>query len=156
MMQYSGVLIAVRDMERAKHFYEGLLGLEVTEDFGANVTMSDCISLQTLDTWVDFIEKNHRDVICGHNAGEFYFETKDMNALLKKLEDWPDLAYVHPLKEHSWGQRTVRFYDPDRNIIEVGEDMNAVVRRFLDSGMSEEETAVRMDVSLAYVQAHKN
>ena len=71
MMQYSGVLIAVRDMERAKHFYEGLLGLEVTEDFGANVTMSDCISLQTLDTWVDFIEKNHRDVICGHNAGEF-------------------------------------------------------------------------------------
>ena len=25
-----------------------------------------------------------------------------------------------PVKEHRWGQRVVRFYDPDRHIIEVG------------------------------------
>ena len=33
-----------------------------------------------------------------------------------------DINYVHPVKEHSWGQRVVRFYDPDCHIIEVGEN----------------------------------
>jgi len=27
------------------------------------------------------------------------------------------------LMEHSWGQRVVRFYDPDGNLIEVGTPM---------------------------------
>lgn len=33
--------IVVRDMERSKRFYCGLLGMTVTDDFGANVTLSD-------------------------------------------------------------------------------------------------------------------
>ena len=32
-----------------------------------------------------------------------------------------DISYVHPLIEHSWGQKVVRFYDPVMHIIEVGE-----------------------------------
>ncbi len=35
--------------------------------------------------------------------------------------------------------RVVHFYDPDRHVIEVGENMNAVCQRFLDSGMSPEK-----------------
>ena len=57
-----------------------------------------------------------------------------------------DVEYVHPVKEHAWGQRVVRFYDPDRHMIEVGEDMKVVCKRFLDSGMTVEQTAERMDV----------
>lgn len=56
------------------------------------------------------------------------------------------MEYVHPVKEHAWGQRVVRFYDPDRHMIEVGEDMKVVCKRFLDSGMTVEQTAERMDV----------
>lgn len=41
---------------------------------------------------------------------------------LKKCE----VEYVHPLKEHSWGQRVVRIYDSDRHIIEVGENIKVV------------------------------
>ena len=51
--------------------------------------------------------------------------------------------------EHGWGQRTVRLYDPDGHLIEVGEDMGMVVRRFLASGMSMEAVSERMDVSIA-------
>lgn len=50
--------------------------------------------------------------------------------------------------EHSWGQRVIRFYDPDGHMIEVGEAMKAVIERFLDSGMTLEATAVRMDASV--------
>lgn len=43
--------------------------------------------------------------------------------------------------EHGWGQRVIRFYDPDGHIIEVGEDMKMVINRFLDSGMTMEEVS---------------
>lgn len=45
----------------------------------------------------------------------------------------------------------VRFYDPDRHIIEVGENMKAVCKRFIDSGMTPKQTAERMDVPVEYV-----
>ena len=62
-----------------------------------------------------------------------------------------DVALVHPVKEHPWGQRAVRFYDPDGHIIEVGENLQTVCRRFLGSGMTPEQTAQRMDVPLEFV-----
>ena len=40
----------------------------------------------------------------------------------------------------------MRFYDPDGHIIEVGENIQSVCRRFADSGMTPEQIAVRMDV----------
>ena len=55
--------------------------------------------------------------------------------------------------EHSWGQRVVRFYDPDNHIVEVGENIIMVVRRFLNSGLSIEDIAVRMDVPIDYVKS---
>lgn len=64
-----------------------------------------------------------------------------------------DIDYVHPVTEHSWGQRVVRIYDPDQHIIEVGENMKAVCRRFLESGMTPEQVAQRMDVPAKFVKA---
>jgi hypothetical protein len=54
--------------------------------------------------------------------------------------------------EHSWGQRVIRFYDLDKHIIEVGEAMKIVVKRFLSQGLSMEDTAKRMDISVGDVQ----
>ena len=55
--------------------------------------------------------------------------------------------------EHSWGQRVIRFYDPDKHIVEVGENIIMVVRRFLNSGLSIEDTAIRMEVPIDYVKS---
>ena len=63
-----------------------------------------------------------------------------------------ELSYVHPVLEQPWGQRAVRFYDPDGHIIEVGENLKAVCRRFLDGGMTEEQVAKRMDVPFKFVR----
>ena len=62
-----------------------------------------------------------------------------------------DIEYVRPIMEHSWGQRVVRFYDPDKHIIEVGENMKVVCKRFLDSGMTPEQVAKRIDVPMKFV-----
>ena len=54
-MKYTGTLIAVKDMGKSKQFYHDVLGLEVVADFGANVTLTGGVVLQTLQTWQSFI-----------------------------------------------------------------------------------------------------
>ena len=50
-----------------------------------------------------------------------HFEEKDIEGFIEKLERcYPEVQYVNKLMTHSWGQRVVRFYDPDGNLIEVG------------------------------------
>ena len=53
-----------------------------------------------------------------------YFEEKEIEKFVEKLENYKEpVAFVNPLMTHSWGQKVVRFYDPDGNLIEVGTPM---------------------------------
>ena len=47
--------------------------------------------------------------------------TQRIVAELQKL--YPSIEYVNCLMTHSWGQRVIRFYDLDGNLIEVGTPM---------------------------------
>lgn len=149
-MKFGGILIAVADMARARAFYTELFGLAVTGDFGANVTLAGGLFLQTADTWVDFI--HGKPVSFGGNDAELAFEETDFDGFLTKLSARADVEYIHAAEEQPGGQRVVRFYDPDHHIIEVGENMGVVTKRFLDSGMTVEECAKRMDVPVEAVQ----
>ena len=62
------------------------------------------------------------------------------------LKSW--IERLGGIIEHDWGQRVARFYDPDGHLIEVGEDMGMVIRRFLASGMTMEEVSVKMGASI--------
>ena len=92
------------------------------------------------------------DVVFGGNSSELYFEEDNFDIFTDKLKKCA-VEYVHPVKEHSWGQRVVRFYDPDKHIIEVGENIKTVCKRFLDNGMTPEQVAERMDVPMKFVNA---
>ena len=81
------------------------------------------------------------------NNIELCFEEEDFEGFLEKLKKYPDVRYLGDVIEHSWGQRVVRFYDPNGHIIEVGESMKMVISRFLDSGMTMSEISVKMDAS---------
>jgi catechol 2,3-dioxygenase-like lactoylglutathione lyase family enzyme len=152
-MKFSGTLIVVRNIDKARQFYHDVLGLEVTSDFGANVALTGNIALQTIDTWKEFIHKQDEEIILKNNAFELYFEEDDIDAFVARLNNMKYIEYVHPLFEHPWGQRVVRFYDLDKHIIEVGENMNLVVRKFIDGGLSIEGTAARMNVPVGYVRS---
>ena len=106
--------------------------------------------MQTVKTWKEFIGTD--DISFGSNNSEVYFEEDDFDKFSEKLKTC-DVEYVHPIKEHSWGQRVVRLYDLDKHIIEVGENMKVVCKRFLDSGMTPEQVAERMDVPIKFVNA---
>ena len=104
--------------------------------------------MQTAQTYKAFIGKE--EISFGGDNFELYFEEDDFDSFAEKLKEC-DVEYVHPVIEHSWGQRVVRFYDPDKHIIEVGENMQAVTRRFRANGMTPEQVAQRMDVPLSYI-----
>ncbi|MDO4520811.1 MAG: VOC family protein [Erysipelotrichaceae bacterium] len=149
-MKLKNPLLVVTDIGKSVEFYRNVLGLDVILDFGANKTLTGGLCLQTLETYKDFIGTDR--ITFGANNAEIYFEEDDFDGFAEKLKQL-EIEYVHPVTEHSWGQRAVRFYDPDHHIIEVGENIEMVCRRFLESGMSPQQTAERMDVPLEYVIA---
>ncbi|HKL74340.1 MAG TPA: VOC family protein [Clostridia bacterium] len=117
-MKLKNYLIVVKDIERAKKYYHDLFGLEMLQDNYGNMILSDGLSLQEEKYWKGFIQK---DVISRNNSSELYFEEPDIEAFIEKLKTlYPDTEFVNTLMTHSWGQRVVRFYDLDGNLIEVG------------------------------------
>lgn len=151
-LRAGSVLFVVRDLKKSLEFYRNVLGLKIVNDFGTNVVLTGGLALQTLESWAGFLGKTPADIRFGGAEAELYYEADDFDAFLKVLEQHPETELVHPVQEHRWGQRAVRLYDPDRHIIEVGESMAKVARRFLDGGLSVEGVARRMDVSLEYVR----
>lgn len=149
-MKYEGVCIAVKDINLSKNFYEELFGLEVIQDYGINISFGG-LSLQQEFDWLTGVPKE--SVLEKSHNMELYFEEEDFDGFIAKLEQRGDIHYMGGgVKEAEWGQRSVRFYDLDGHIIEVGENMKMVVKRFLDSGMSLEETSKRMDVSITELE----
>ena len=120
-MQLRNVLITVNDIEKSIRFYRDLFGLQVLLDQDGNVIMSEGLVLQDAKIWREFLQ---RDLVPKNNMTELYFEESDIEGFVKKLEESEfEIEYVNELVEHSWGQKVVRFYDPDGNLIEVGTPM---------------------------------
>ena len=148
-MKMKNPMLVVTDIDKSVAFYKKVLGLRVVMDFGANKTLTGGLALQTLESWQEFIGTD--EVSFGGNSSELYFEEDDFDEFADRLKEC-EVEYVHPVKEHAWGQRVVRIYDPDRHIIEVGENLKTVCKRFLNSGMTPEQAAERMDVPLKFVK----
>ena len=149
-MKFKNPLLIVTDMDKSVKFYKEVLGLHVIMDFGANKTLTGGLSLQTVETYKEFISAS--EITFGGNNFGIYFEEDNFDKFIDKLKEC-DIEYVHPVIEHSWGQRVVRFYDPDKHIIEVGENLKVVCKRFLNSGLTPEKVAERMNVPMKFVNA---
>ena len=103
-MKYKGTLIVVKDCGKALQFYQDMFGFRLIRDHDGNMELSGYLYLQEEKTWERF---TGRRAVPQNNHTELYFE-------------YPDTEFVNPPMTHSWGQRVVRFYDQDGNLIEVG------------------------------------
>ena len=145
-MKFTCMAISVSDINAARKFYEDLFGLVVFQDYGRNIAFTCGLALQQDFDWLVNLPKEK--ILKKSNNAEIVFEEQDFDGFLNKLKEYPDIEYLGEVIEHSWGQRVIRFYDLDGHIIEVGEDMKMVIKRFLDSGMTMEEVSVKMDASI--------
>ncbi|MCI8608882.1 MAG: glyoxalase [Firmicutes bacterium] len=124
-MRLKNVLIVVSDMEKSIAFYRELFGLQVVLDNDGNVILTEGLVLQDRKIWENFLG---REMIPRGNTCELYFEERDIEAFDRKLKAYGkthgiEIEYVNRLMTHSWGQRVIRFYDLDGNLIEVGTPM---------------------------------
>jgi catechol 2,3-dioxygenase-like lactoylglutathione lyase family enzyme len=145
--------IFVKDIEISKDFYCNILGLNINLDFGKNVIFKSGFTI-----WE--IQDNHIiSSILGQeklrnplfNRFELYFETENLQEIfdcLKKRE----VRFIHEIHEEPWGQHTIRFFDPDSHLIEIGESMRQFVCRFYDQGLTFEQINKRTSVPIEEIK----
>lgn len=146
-MKYGGVVLSVKDINKARTFYEEMFGLVVYQDYGINISFTCGLALQQEFHWLIGLAKEQ--VMEKTNNIEVYFEEEQFDLFVNRLSACGEIEILGNVIEHGWGQRVVRFYDPDGHLIEVGESMKMVIKRFLDRGMTMEEIAEKMDASVA-------
>lgn len=120
-MKLKNVMIVVKDIEKSRKFYHDLFGLDRILDNDGNMILTEGLVLQDEKIWAEFLGK---EIVHKNNSCELYFEERNIEAFVQKLEkEYPSVQYVNKLMTHSWGQKVVRFYDLDGNLIEVGTPM---------------------------------
>ena len=123
-MKLKNILIVVKDIEKSRKFYQDLFGIELVLDNDGNMILTEGLVLQDEKIWKSFLD---RDIVPKSNSCELYFEEQDIESFIEKLERlYPSIEYVNSLMTHSWGQRVIRFYDLDGNLIEVRTPMESI------------------------------
>lgn len=118
-MKLKNIVIVVKDVERSKQFYKELFGLDVILDREGNVILTEGLVLQEAKVWEQALGQ---DVVWKNHASELYFEETDLDLFLEKLQQYEREIKILSLPEAAEGaRRAVRLYDPDGNMIEVGE-----------------------------------
>ena len=150
-MKFKNTMLVVKDLKQSEAFYKEVLGLRTLVDLEIHAVLSGGLALQTEESWKQF---TGAEVVYEANAMELYFEEDQFDAFAAKLEALTSVRIIPRVEPQSWGQRIVRFCDPDGHIIEVGEAMQAVCRRFANQGMTIEAIAERMNVPVKAVKAY--
>ena len=118
-MKLKNIVIVVKDVERTKQFYKELFGLDVILDQEGNAILTEGLVLQESKVWEETLGQK---VVWKNHASELYFEETDLELFLEKLQKYEREIKILSLPEAAEGaRRAVRLYDPDGNMIEVGE-----------------------------------
>ena len=116
-MRLKNILICVTDIKASKCFYKELFGLSVIHDGESNVILTEGLVLQEKSIWESAIDC---EIIHKNNASELYFEENDMDSFVDKINKYnPKIRIVTPYQVLPWGQKLIRLYDLDGNLIEV-------------------------------------
>ncbi|MBR2371672.1 MAG: VOC family protein, partial [Clostridia bacterium] len=82
-MKLKNILIVVKDIEKARKFYQDLFGIELVIDNDGNMILTEGLVLQDEKIWKSFLD---RDNVPKSNSCELYFEEQDIESFIEKLE----------------------------------------------------------------------
>jgi hypothetical protein len=135
-MKYICSLVVVEDIKKSRLFFEKLLGQTVKMDFGENITFNGDFAIHQKKHYQKLIGNNV--ITKGSNNFELYFEDDDLGSIVLKLKEH-DIELIHEIIEQPWRQKVIRFYDYDKNIIEVGERLENLAYRLFSENYTENE-----------------
>jgi catechol 2,3-dioxygenase-like lactoylglutathione lyase family enzyme len=109
----SAVRVFVRDIARARDFYEGALGLALRAD-GDIALVFDTGTCTLIVEACDPDDAEGRELI-GRFTG-VSFEVSDIEAVQSELEQ-RGARFDGPPETQDWGGRLTHFHDPDGNVL---------------------------------------
>lgn len=151
MITYQSVVLLSSDIARSKQFYQDLFNLEIQLDIGALVTFVGGITLWEKNTAMPLLYPGVKEVSNPEKpAQELYFETDEIVEFVSVLAE-KKVRLLHEIQVTPWNQRTVRFFDPDGNLIEMGESMDHIVRQMAKEGLSPEKISEKTWMPIEYI-----
>lgn len=144
-------LITVRDINKSRKFYENVLKQEVKFDHSENIDFEGGFSIHDIEHFQSLTGKSLSEKSFSKDFMELYFELDEIEELELRLKSL-NIEFVHEIQEQPWGQRVMRFYDPDKYIIEVGEPLEFVIKRFAAQGLSFEEISEKSSMPIEFVK----
>jgi len=137
-MKYESTAVFVGDIERSKLFYENVIGLRQMMDNGEHVAYLSGFSIWKRDSAVGLLGVKKSDSKV-YNF-ELCFSSEDIHEDYKRVRE-SGAEIFSELAEQPWSQFVFRVYDPDRNIIEIGEELEETFLRLLHDGNTLEEVS---------------
>jgi len=143
-IKFHSSVLFVKNINISKHFYCNILNQEIVTDFGNNVSLKGGLSLWQIPEWHS-LNENFYSNKNSNNALEIYFETENINQIIDIISN-ENISIHHNIIEESWGQKTIRVYDPDMNLIEIGESLKTFIKRMFDEGLTIEQISKKSGV----------
>lgn len=146
-IKQTNTFLFVKDIEVSRKFYIKNLDQVVLQNLEGYVVFTSGLALWELPEDSIIARKlQGRLNKDSNNRVELYFETDDVDAYFSRLKD-RQIDFLHEMHEEPWGQRDFRFFDPDNNLIEIGEAMDNVALRLYHSGMNVDEVVAKTGMS---------
>ena len=154
-MKFCCLLIDVKDTQKTRNFYENVMRLKVSLDLAPNVAFGNGTTAFAIqEKFSELVNADDFNTTCKGNDHELVFEEDNYDEFEEHIKQFEDIIFVHKTKEYPWGQRVMRFYDPDFHVIEVGESMESIFKKFFKQGMSIDEVAERTGHPVDFVSKY--
>ncbi len=151
-LNFHSSVIFCSDLNKQREFYEKFLGQKVGQDLGACIVFETGFSLWKLKKEFPIAaELGYTYEPIGNRNLELCFETDHFADSVEKVL-MGDLRILHNVEEEEWGQYTIRFYDPEGNLVEIGESMKCMVKRMREGGQSIGEITKRSGLPKSYIE----
>ena len=153
-MRYTSAVLITENFDELKRFYTHVMRLPVSFDFGRCLLFEGGLSIWRLE---DTDPASRYGAYAGKNEGlELCFETEEFDTDTAQIQA-SGVRLMHSVSEESWGQRTMRFFDPDGNLIELGESIPAFCKRLFAQGLKPmavaEKTGVPPELVEKYIRS---
>lgn len=153
-IRYNSAVLITDDIENMKEFYTKVLEQTIEHDFGGCVIFSSGLSIWRVESDYTLVKALGEGYRPGKNKGlELCFETDNFGMEVPKVKA-KGIDLIHDVAEEKWGKQTIRFYDPDGNIVELGESMAGFCKRLFRSGLSIAEVSQKTGITQKLVKEY--
>lgn len=155
-INFHSVVLITNQFEILKDFYKNILHQEIEFDFGNCIGFKGGFSIWQLQHQYPITKALGKQYDPSGNKNlEVCFDTDEFDEVIDSLKIY-SIGYLHGVEEESWGQRTIRFYDPDKNLVEIGESMRCFALRLYYQGLDAKEivkrTSIPLDMVIGYLK----